>query len=72
MKTEYIVILTSKDGVLGVFHSVQRAKRTAKEIGLSRDMVITEYEVARYQNHHNLFHERWKHEWSGQWYSYHV
>lgn len=45
MDTAYIYVLFEEKNIRGYFHSLQRAKRTAKELGLSWKMKIVAYEM---------------------------
>lgn len=66
-ETGYVVILFDGEDVRGHYHSVQRAKRDAKVLGLNNRMRIVEYQiVAATGNRCNLI-AKYVHEWGGKW-----
>lgn len=65
----YIFVLKEWHSIRGVYHSLQRAKRSAKEIGLNVKMTIVEYSISDGLNHKLVTKPLFVHKWNGRWVS---
>lgn len=67
---QYIVVLFDGSDVRGYYHTVQRAKRDAKILGLTSTMRIVEYQMSSATGNRCNLTPKYMHTWSGRWESY--
>lgn len=68
--TQNIVVLFDGQDIRGYYHSVQRAKRDAKTLGLRSTMRIVEYTMIAASGNGCKLVAKYLHTWSGHWASY--
>lgn len=68
--TQNIVVLFDGQDIRGYYHSVQRAKRDAKALGLRNTMRIVEYTMSAASYNKCNLKAKYVHTWSGHWVSY--